>query len=98
MHLGMMGSEVTASETYPSSLQAATLEPCTGLCSGIHNISALYRVLPSLKVVCHSLGNFISCLDDIIVMLRSNWPILERAVSRAGWPVYEVRFTGVGML
>ena len=49
------------------------------------------------KVVCHGLGNLISCLDDIIAMLRSGWPTSERAVSRAGWPVYEVRFTSVGM-
>ena len=47
-----------------------------------------------LKVVCHSLSNLISCLD---VMLRFDWPTSERAVSQAGWPVYEVRFTGVGM-
>ena len=35
----------------------------------------------------------ISCLDDIIVMRRSDRPTSERAVSRAGWPVYEVQFT-----
>ena len=50
-----------------------------------------------LNVVCHGLGNLISCLDDIIVMLRSDWPTSERVISRAGWRVYEVRFTGVGM-
>ena len=46
--------------------------------------------IASLKVVCHVLGNLISCLDDIIIMLRSNRPTSECAISRAGWPVYEV--------
>ena len=36
-------------------------------------------------------------LDDIIVMLQSDWLTLEHVVSRAGWPVYKVRSTGVGM-
>ena len=49
-------------------------------------VAFLGQTLEQLKVV-----------DDIIVMLRSDWPASERAISRAGWPVYEVRFTGVGM-
>ena len=39
-------------------------------------------------------ATLISCLDDIIVMLRFDCPISERAIN---WPVYEVRFTVVGM-
>ena len=63
-------------------------------CSKYSSNQRLYRATMPLKVVCHSLGNVISCLDDIIVMLRSDWPTSERTVSRAGWPVYKV---GVGM-
>ena len=33
------------------------------------------------KVVCHGLSNLISCLDDIIVMLRSDWPTPARRHS-----------------
>ena len=42
MRWGVVGSEATALDTCARSLQSATYIFCTGLYSGMHNMSALY--------------------------------------------------------
>ena len=36
----------------------------------------------NFKVVCYSLGNLISCLDDIIDLLQSDSPTSGHAINR----------------
>ena len=96
---GTWGSKVeifTLAHMLPTNITLVMLDMPVGIFSA-RPMSTEVRQLTSSKVVCHGLGNLISCLHDIIVMLQCDWPTLERALSQTSWPVYEVRYKGVGI-